>query len=176
MSHTAIRKKGIVEGFNVSPKGIHESLLLRNGKEVIQINIPPHLAAKASEATPTGAEVELEVTAEEVKGHPSHPVFRMLGFTGHDGNGEKQLKFSGKIERINYALHGEPNGGILDGGEFLHLKPHGAAAIGLRAGMEVEGKGTLKPSGGECRVIEAEEVNGMTIEKKPKPKKKAAHQ
>ncbi len=72
-------------------------------------------------------------------------------------------RFSGRIERLNYALHGEVNGGILESGDFLHLKPEGARAVGLVVGMAVEARGTTKPMPGGCFVIEAEEVNGTVI-------------
>ena len=77
------------------------------------------------------------------------------------------------MERLNFAVHGEVNGAVLDSGDFLHLKPHGAAAIDLTVGINVKGKGPTKPMVGGRRVIEAEEVNGIQMEKKPKPKKKA---
>ena len=72
-------------------------------------------------------------------------------------------KFSGRIERLNYALHGEVNGGILESGDFLHLKPGGAQAIGLALGMAVEARGKTKPMPGGRFVIEADEVNGTVI-------------
>ena len=84
-------------------------------------------------------------------------------------------KFSGKIHRLNYSLGGEVNGGILANGDFLHVKPHGAAALNLKVEMKVEGRAKSKlMADGHC-VLEAAEVNGVQIEKKPKRKKKAAH-
>jgi hypothetical protein len=64
---------------------------------------------------------------------------------------------------LNYALHGEVNGGILESGDFLHLKPEGARAIGLALGMAVEARGKTRPTPGGWFVIEADEVNGTII-------------
>ena len=80
-----------------------------------------------------------------------------------DKNRHSPRKFSGRIERLNYALHGEVNGGILESGDFLHLKPEGAQAVGLVVGMAVEARGTTKPMPGGRFVIEADEVNGTVI-------------
>ena len=71
--------------------------------------------------------------------------------------------FSGRIERLNYALHGEVNGGILESGDFLHLKPEGARAINLAVGMAVEARGKTRPMPGGRFVIDADEVNGTVI-------------
>jgi hypothetical protein len=80
-----------------------------------------------------------------------------------DKDDHPRRKFSGRIERLNYALHGEVNGGIFESGDFLHLKPEGAQAIGLAVGMVVEARGTTKPMPGGRFVIEADEVNGTVI-------------
>ena len=77
------------------------------------------------------------------------------------------------MQRLNYALHGEVNGAILDSGDFLHLKPHGARVLQLVVGMDVKGVGSTKLATCGHRVIDAKEVNGVQVEKKPGPKKKA---
>ena len=82
-------------------------------------------------------------------------------------------RFSVKVERLNYALHGEVNRAILVTGDFLHLKPQGAAALAIAVGMEVKGVGSTKPMISGFRVIETQEVNGIKLDHKPKPKKKA---
>lgn len=75
--------------------------------------------------------------------------------------------------RFNYALHGEPNGVVLDNGDFVHLRPGGMRASGLEIGDEVRAAGparALQFGGG--RAIEAREVNGKPIEphaKSPRP-------
>lgn len=137
--------------------------------EVIQINFRQEFAAEIAAVTAEGKELKADVEPEEVQGHPNHPVFRLLSLDGHNGH------FAGKVKHLNYALHGEVNGAILDSGDFLHVKPHGAAALGLKPGMKVKGTGSSKPMFDGQRVIEATEVNGIPMERKPKPKKKAHH-
>jgi hypothetical protein len=176
MSTKTIHKHGTIQAFNISPKGSYEGLLLQEkGGELVQINFGHEMAAVLSESGHVGDPISLDVEAEPAHGKPSHPVFRLVAMKGGNGNGGGH--FSGTVARLNYALHGEVNGGILDTGDFLHLKPHGAAALDLKVGMNVSGLGKAKPMVGGHSVIEAEEVNGIRIEQKPKPKpkKKAAH-
>jgi hypothetical protein len=162
-----MQKTGIVQSFNVSPKGGLEGLLLEAEGEMIQINFRQEFAAEVMAAAAEGKEFQADVEAEEAHGDPSHPVFRLVSLGGQNGH------FSGKVKHLNYALHGEVNGAILESGDFLHVKPHGAAALGLKPGMKVKGTGASKPMFDGHRVIEATEVNGIAMEKKPKPKKKA---
>jgi hypothetical protein len=164
-----MQKQGIVEAFNISPKGEYEGMLMKSGGEVIQVNFRKEWGPQIKEAAAPGAKLAIEVEEEETHEHACHPVFRLVNLAGANGD------FSGKVTRLNYALHGEVNGAILDTGDFLHVKPHGATALKLKTGMKVKGTGARKPMADGHQVIEAEEVNGIRMEKKPKPKKKVHH-
>ena len=183
MPKHAQKVTGIVQSFNVSPKGHYEGLLLESQGESLQVNFPQEWGETIAELAAPGASIHIEMEPHEKNGHSLHPVYRLLALTnekqrkfsliedGRSGNGH----FSGKVDRLNYALHGEVNGAILDTGDFLHVKPHGAAALALTVGMKVKGAGPCKPMLGGHRVIEASEVNGIQVDKKPKPPKKAHH-
>jgi hypothetical protein len=183
MANSKLKKQGTVKSFNFSPKGSYEGLLLQTGSsKTVQINFPQHLAARISAIAPEGAAVEAEVETEAEKGHPAHPVYRLIHLkageqklSADDAEQDEDSSFSGTVKRLNYALHGEVNGAVLNNGDFLHVKPHGARELELQVGMEVEGTGATKPTIDGHVVIEADEVNGIQIEKKPKPKKKAPH-
>lgn len=133
-------------------------MLLQTEKGLIQINLPKEQLGLFSHSFQSGDTITADVEKEEPHGSPSHPVFR-IRFPPKAG----PRSFSGRIERLNYALHGEVNGGILDSGDFLHLKPEGASATGLKVGMTVKGRGPSRPMVGGHLVIEAEEVNGTAI-------------
>ena len=151
----------------------------------MQINFPQEWGATVADLALPGKTIHAEVEPHEKDGHGCHPVYQLLSLTNDKqgefslcgSTGENNGHFSGKIERLNYALHGEVNGAILDTGDFLHVKPHGAAVLELTVGMKVKGAGPSKPMIGGHRVIEAGEVNGINLEKekKPKPPKKAHH-
>ena len=73
------------------------------------------------------------------------------------------------MARINFAKHGEPNGAILETGEFVHMKPHGAKAAKLKLGLELKVVGDIRVSPDGFTGIEAENINGIDIEHaKPK--------
>ena len=175
------KKSGIVQSFNVSPKGTYEGLLLESSGELLQINFPQEWGAAIAAIVAPGNHIEAEIEPQDAHAHASHPVYQLRHLSNdkqekfplEQSNGSGNGHFSGKVERLNYALHGEINGAILDTGDFLHVKPQGAVALELAAGMKVKGTGPTKPMVGGHRVIEAEEVNGMHLEKKPKPKRKA---
>ncbi len=167
-----MKKTGTIEALNVSPKGFYEGFLLRAGQKLVQINLPKHDHALAEKGLEAGKKITVEVEPEKRHGEPTHEVFRLLSVAGIDGDSATR-QFSGRIERLNYALHGEVNGGILDSGDFLHLKPEGARALKLKLGMQVEGHGRTKPMVDGHSVIEAEMVNGVEIEHHKAKKKHA---
>lgn len=176
--HFGVKKTGIIEALNVSPKGSYEGFLLRAGKQLVQINLPKHDHPLSQTGLEQGQKITVELEPEKPHGEPAHEVFRLVDLAGtkgvsadvpHRGTGH----FSGCIERLNYALHGAVNGGILESGDFLHVKPEGARALKLKVGMRVEGRGRKKPMVDGHSVIEAEIVNGLEIEhKKDKDKDK----
>jgi hypothetical protein len=172
MKHMAktLKKSGIVQSFNISPKGTYEGLLLKDKNTTVQINFPPHLSSVISESVKVGSKLQVSATDWPTDKPQDHPVFELVEVEGKALN-ESNGSFSGVITRLNYALHGEVNGGILDSGDFLHLKPKGAAAVGIEVGLKVKGHGSRKPMVGNKSVIEADEVNGIKIDHKPKPKK-----
>jgi hypothetical protein len=181
MTRKANRKQGTVQSYNVSPKGFYEGLLLQSEDQVVQVNFGPEEGSGVEGWAPIGTVVELEVEPGDTRDASVHEVYRLSRVPARNGDGKQGShgkpdgQFAGTVKQLNYALHGEVNGAILDNGDFLHLKPHGAAAVGLTVGMKVSGKGHSKPMMGGHRVLEAEQVNGIDIEHKPKPKKKPAH-
>lgn len=165
-----MRKTGTIKSLNVSPKGSYEGILLAVGQQTIQVNFPKQEPNGLGFKWVPGATLRLAVAPEEPYGAPEHKVFRLIQIIGTE---DMHRRFSGRVERSNYALHGEVNGGILESGDFLHLKPEGAQVASLKGGMTLEGKGEMKPMFGGHFVIEAEEVNGHHLERKQKPKKNA---
>jgi hypothetical protein len=165
-----MKKKGSIQSLNVSPKGFYEGFLLKTSKGTIQVNLPKEQAHGLDQEWQPGSELAVEVELEEPWGMPEHPVYRLAHpIESKNASG----KFSGRVERLNYALHGEVNGGILESGDFLHLKPEGARAVGLKPGLSVKGNGKTKPMVGGHLVIEADEVNGISIEHHKAKKKHA---
>jgi hypothetical protein len=178
--HSAVQSfRGIVTQFNLSPKGSPEGLLLQvdgGGDSPIQVNFDPALAGGVSRAVQVGQTVTVEV-APFRDAHPDGlPVFDLhaLSIDGGatftaQGPGEADVTVRGTVVGINHARRGEPNGAILDTGDFVHLRPHGARAVGLRIGQQLEAAGEVRPGWSGHRVIEARTANGVDIEKPAKP-------
>jgi hypothetical protein len=163
-----MKKTGTIQALNISPKGNYEGFLLRTGKKVVQINLAKEVRDGKSEFLTLGETVTIEVDREEPHGKPVHDVFRMVDQVEKEvhparSHDDEVLDFRSKVMTLNYARHGEVNGGILNSGDFLHLKPAGAQALKLKVGMQVEGQGSIKPMVDGHYVIEAATVNGIKI-------------
>ncbi len=169
-----MQKTGVIEALNISPKGFCEGVLLKSGATTIQLNLPKEESPRWDGLLTIGDTLCAEVEPEDAHGHPAHKVFRSVRLMTLNGKAfAGGNEFSGRVERLNYARHGEVNGGILDCGDFLHLKPEGARLIKIKVGMKVSGSGTRVLAPGGKSVIEAEEVNGLTIRHKQGAKKAA---
>ena len=163
---------GIVRAYNFSPKGGVEGLLLTVGERTVQVNIPPDASLMAAHAAAVGQAVQITASPE---GHEvpdaEHPVYRLVSFepltrTGAAVDGpshEGIVRVAGTVSRFNYARHGEPNGVVLDNGDFLHLKPDGMKKAGLRVGQEVAAEGRARSMALGHRVIEVEVVDGVAL-------------
>jgi hypothetical protein len=174
--------EGVIEYLNFSPKGAYEALLLKTGKgQRVQLNFPPEWSEQIATELKPGDRVTADVEPYDDDRPGDHPVYHL-----HCLKGAKGLRFGdtaespieGKVERINFAKHGEPNGAVLDSGHFVHLKPSGARLIDLRIGQRLTVEGRSKRRGhGTAEVIEAERVNGIDLasgkpSKQPQPPRK----
>lgn len=184
MPHQQNEITGVVEQFNISPKGVYESLLLTTPKGTVQVNFPPEAGSNVSSLIAEGAKASFFVEEEEDERPSHHEVFRLIRFTGTNHQILKveveaePVKVKGVVSRINFARHGEPNGAILDSGDFIHMKPQGAKAVGLEPGMQLTVEGEARRSFVSARVIEAAVVNGTEMHPaatNPATKKKHAH-
>ncbi|MDY3555480.1 hypothetical protein R5W24_004623 [Gemmata sp. JC717] len=151
---------GTVRQHNFSPKGEIEGVLLDTDSGPVQVNFPHGPGAARSVPTP-GALLRLIVApdhraADHAPG--DHPVYEFVS----DADAAAPVA-EGVVARLNYARHGEPNGVVLDTGDFVHLKPHGMRQVALAVGTRVVAEGTARPTVTGHRVIEATVVNGTEL-------------
>jgi len=155
--------KGAVERFNHSPEGRYESLLLKSGDKLVQVNFPKTMAAELTKAVATGDQISVVAVAVEAKG--DHPVYRLQKLTTAKG-GEiaMERKLHGVVKYLNYTRHGEVNGAVLENGDFVHLGPKGAKLVKLAIGekLSMEGAATTM-SDGNLVMEEPSEVNGVKM-------------
>jgi hypothetical protein len=174
-----VKFQGLLKEFNLSPQGGIEGFLLHNADVVtVQVNVTPDVGFLVIRGIGQNVEVSVEPEDEKTKhGKGNHSVYRLINLTGSDGkvlvfasrgDGEA-VTVEGVVKRINYTRHGEANGVVLESGEFIHLKPEGMKAAGLKVADKVTATGTasLMPLGQQ--VIEATTVNGLAVKsKKPR--------
>ncbi len=175
--------RGVLEDFNLSPNGGIEGFVLHSDGQTVQVNVTPDVGFAVVRGIGQNVEAMVEpepATAKHKAG--AHPVYSLVTLHGADGkvlifarNDDGEIAtVQGVVKRTNYTRHGEPNGVVLESGDFVHLKPAGMKQVSLKVGDSVtaEGKSVLMPLGQQ--VIEAKTVNGVDVQSR-KPLKAPSH-
>jgi hypothetical protein len=164
-----------------SPRGGVEGAMLQADEEEVQLVFEPHgdTGATAFSSLRAGTVVRVEAHPEIAfdHGEPQHPVYRFERLVSIGGRAPDEAAhstarapYSGIVVRLNFARHGEPNGFVLDSGDFIHTRPEGMAQLRLGVGDRVEADGDTRPLMGGCGVVvEASVVNGRPLVKPRRP-------
>jgi hypothetical protein len=152
-----------------SPKGGIEGLLLNVGSKSIQVCMKPGAADAKALKGAIGKPIEVIASPDHsLKSKAgAHPVYQLDSITTL---AERTCKpnapqpISGVVANIHYAKHGEPNGVILESGEFIHTRPHGMKKLKLQVGSKVVAHGEARLTILGTALIEAHEVNRVTLE------------
>lgn len=126
-----------------SPRGTVEGLLLDVDGTVAQFVVDKHEAHLPHDIA-AGQKLSLigALRKPSPKGEAEHEVYDLIEIVGNKHEAEKEL--SGKVARLNYAKHGEPNGVVLESGDFIHTKPEGLRQLGWKVGDQVKAKGPVQ--------------------------------
>jgi hypothetical protein len=146
---------GVIVYLNVSPEGLYEGIMLQLDKKTVQINFPDHAGFDAGKELKIGKKLSIEATPFDDEGYSGHSVYVWNNY------GLKSVE--GIVKSINYSLHGEPNGALLDNKIFVHAGPHGAKAAKLSVGQKIHVEGEEAKSDIGITVIEAHTINGITL-------------
>ena len=155
-----------------SPKGGIEGALVKMQGSVVQVSVRPDQGAALMQLTGPGRRLRVLAVADHSPktAAGAHPVFKFESFADVAGQaidgpeadpGQSTIK--GVVASWHYARHGEPNGVILETGEFIHLRPHGMAAAGLDIGSRVNAVGELRMTVLGTRMLEAHRVNRIDL-------------
>jgi len=79
------------------------------------------------------------------------------------GSDPANTLIKGIVAELHYARHGQPNGVVLETGEFIHMRPHGMAQVGLGVGAKVSAVGEVCMTVLGTRMLEARSVNRMDL-------------
>ncbi len=165
---------GTLLQFVFSPKGAVEGLFISQDDAPVQIVVPPECGDALARSLRPGDRVTVRVGLEDESDNDElHHVFRLDAVLnqagrplsiGGDANGRS--KVIGKVKYLNFAKHGEPNGVVLESGDFVHMKADGMERLRLAVGDDVSAKGKTRSHIFGGVVVEAESVNGKTLVKK----------
>lgn len=162
--HPIYSPRGGVEGIMLDVDGVAAQFVFGHG---------PDDAAPFGKLKP-GQRVTVEGTEAKPwpEGENAHAVYQFKRLAGIDGkdvhDGAQPAHAEGKVVRLNYARHGEANGVLLDSGDFVHVRPDRFATFGITIGDTVQASGPGRAlADGSGRVIDAVELNGKRLDKKP---------
>jgi hypothetical protein len=172
MSHESKAKSlgGILQQLLFSPKGEIEGLLIKVGAKSVQISMHHVTVDARALADAVGESIDVAVSpAHSPKTKKGvHAVHKLDAITRIAG---KAVKFngnapsiSGVVANIHFAKRGEPNGVILESGEFIHTRPSGMKKLKLDVGSNVVAHGERRMTVLGTPLIEAREVNRVAIE------------
>jgi len=172
MSHDAKSEivRGALQQLLFSPKGGIEGLLLKVEGQMVQVAIEPSTAHAEALAAAVGKAIELTASPDRSPKtkNGAHPVYKLKVITKLGGKAQKlnrdRRPTSGVVATIHYAKHGEPNGVILESGEFIHTRPPAMKKLKLDVGSKVVAQGEMRMTVLGTPLIEARKVNRVTIQ------------
>jgi len=155
-----------------SPKGGIEGVLIKAKGAVVQVAMDPDSGALFARATGPGKRLRLLAVADHsprTEGS-AHPVYQFESLADADGRAieapdadPKNITIKGVVACLHYARHGQPNGVMLETGEFIHLRPRGMEQTGLEVGSRVNAVGELRMTLLGTRLLEARQVNRVEL-------------
>ena len=156
-----------------SPKGGIEGALVKVKGAVVQVSMRPDAGAALAQITGPGKRLRVLAVADHSPktADGAHPVYQLEALADAAGQAIEwpdadaaNSSVKGVVAALHYARHGQPNGVVLETGEFIHLRPHGMALLGLGVGAKVNAVGTLRMTVLGTRLLEAHQVNRIAIE------------
>jgi hypothetical protein len=161
------RLSGRLEQLLFSPKGGIEGLMLKVDSKPVQVSMKARSVDAHALNEAVGKPIEVQASADHSPKTNAHPVYQLDSITKLAGrafklNGTQPTE--GVVAHIHYAKHGEPNGVILESGEFIHTRPRGMEKLNLHVGSKVIAHGEARTTVLGTSLIEAHKVNRVTLE------------
>jgi hypothetical protein len=156
-----------------SPKGGVEGVLVREKGTLVQVSMQADIGAVFARVAGPGSRVSVLAEADHSPKtqDSTHPVFQFASFADTKGTAidppdddSAKTSIEGVVAALHYARHGQPNGVILESGEFVHLRPGGMAKAALRVGSKVRAVGDLRMTLLGSRLLEAHKINGTSLD------------
>ena len=172
--HAALRIAGTFKHVIYSPKGAIEGVLLSAEGDALQFVFgrEDEQGSASFDGVAQGQDIVVEGVPQGAssKGNPAHAVYEFVRLVSIDGKKPPKPKskveaaYQGKVVRFNFARHGQPNGVVLDSGDFIHTKPDGLRELKLKIGDTVRADGDARLlATGQGWAVEASIVNGKPL-------------
>jgi hypothetical protein len=159
---------GICQQFLFSPKGEVEGVLVSDNGTYVQVAMPSDIGSVFARSTGPGTRVCVLAAADrsrKTKDSP-HRVYQFESFADDAGKAinapdadSNLTTLKGVVAAMHYARHGQPNGVVLQTGEFIHLRPSAMVDAGLDVGSKVSAIGHVRLTVLGNRLLEARKVN-----------------
>ena len=155
-----------------SPKGGIEGVLIAVKSNVRQVSTDPETGAVLAKITGPGKRLRLLAVADHSPKtkHSHHPVYKFVSFADASGNPIElpeadldNVTIRGVVESMHYARHGQPNGVVLETGEFIHLRPDGMAQAALEIGSKVTAVGQVRMTLLGTSMLETHRINRIDL-------------
>lgn len=166
----SVNLSGRLDQILFSPKGGLEGLLVKIGAQTVQVSMEPTTANAETLAGAVGEAIEIKASVDDSPKakHGAHPVYKMRALNKIAGKAcklaDEPERVKGVVSAIHFAKHGEPNGVMLESGEFVHTRPHGMKKLKLKIGSKVVALGQVRMTVLGTPLLEADEVNRISIE------------
>ena len=155
-----------------SPKGGIEGVLIKAKGKVLQVSLHPDRGGAFANSIMPGKRLRVRATLDHSPKTQdgSHPVYQFESFADAAGHAIESTDadpanttIKGVVATLHYARHGQPNGVLLESGEFIHLRPRGMEQTGLDVGAKVNAVGEVRMTVLGTRLLEARQVNRIDL-------------
>lgn len=156
-----------------SPKGGIEGALVKVKGGLVQVSMRPEAGAVFARAIGPGKRLRVMAAPDRSPktADAAHPVYQFESFADVAGQAidlpdtdPANTAIKGTVAALHFARHGQPNGVVLDSGEFIHLRPHGMERTGLKVGSRVNAVGEVRMTLLGTRLLEAHHVNRIALD------------
>lgn len=155
-----------------SPKGAVEGAMMKHNRQLVQVNVRPDLGDALARAAVPGNRLRLLAAPDQSPKtqHSRHPVFNATSMANAVGEAitpskveHADVRIAGVVASVHFARHGQPNGVLLEGGDFIHLGPTGMEKAKLTEGSAVNAVGELRTTRLGTRLLDAHRVNRINL-------------
>lgn len=167
---------GTCQQFLFSPKGAIEGMLLTVAEKCVQVALSANEGVALARMYAIGNPIHLHAMPDrtakvmERVGDGVHAVYLFKSLVDSNGHpvtlrpeNKSNATLNGTVKAMHFARHGQPNGVMLETGDFVHLGPDAMVKSGIKVGSKVHAIGRLSQTVLNTKVLEAKQVYGVEM-------------